>query len=364
MYGKWALKRIQEHINILATPDSVRSDTAENMLNLLSGNAAMAEIGFNVASFLAQYPQSIASFMGEINIGRYLLAALDYLKAPKLFNETVREKSTVMRRRVFNYAKEYLQQMEKEGKLKGAQLTLAKAAMKMQEIADWQTVSIGWWAVYQKEVNSNGGNEEAAIAQADKVVLDTQPTMDETELPPYLRGGKGHLPKALVRYAVPLNVVWNQITYGIPFMIKNKGLGSAVSLYAGLAIANTIVAAMRGKLSDDDDDPVAAARKIAYYAVLSPVAESVPLVSDLVSWTAERVVTGKKIPLLQSKLYPMAETVGKAGVEWFEQNYQKAAWDSLIASLYAAGLPASQIKKIKTALEEGTFWPVIGFNTK
>jgi hypothetical protein len=57
----------------------------------------------------------------------------------------------------------------------------------------------------------------------------------------------------------------------------------------------------------------------------------------------------------------MAEMVLKAGVEWVEQNYQKAAWDSLIASMYATGLPASELKKIKAAIEDGSFWPVIGF---
>jgi hypothetical protein len=158
-----------------------------------------------------------------------------------------------------------------------------------------------------------------------------------------------------------LNTVWNQISYGIPNAIKNKQLGSAIGLYAGLAVANTLVAAMRGKLSDEDDDTEDRIRKVAYYAALSPVTETVPLVSDLVSWTAERIATGKKIPRFQSKLYPLAEMVGRAGVEWVEQNYQTAAWDSLIASLYATGLPASELKKIKTAIEEGTFWPVIGF---
>jgi hypothetical protein len=379
MYGKFALARLRNHINVLSAPESVRKSTAEGWLDGLSGKAALAEIGFNVASYMAQYPQSAAAFLGHVNAGEYLAAVTEYLKDPKLFNEMVKEKSTVMRHRVINYAQEYFNRMKESGKFTAAQLKVAGAAMKMQEVADWQTVSTGWWAVYQKEVNANGGNEEAAIAKADEVVLDTQPTMEETELSPIFSGTSG-LPKGITRYGMPLNVVWNLLSYpiasmisgGIPNAVKNGTVQRLVAVYAAFGLANALVALMRGQFSDDDDDLEDKIRLLAYYVVASPLAESVPLAGDVTSPVVKSAFTGKREPVYPRKLYPMLETGGKAAREWIaglnedsrrkrEEQFKKAAWDALWTGMYGVGLPANQARKIKTALEEETFWPVIGF---
>jgi hypothetical protein len=377
MYGKFAMNRLRDHINILGAPDSIRSDTAENYINAMSGNAALAEIGFNVASYLAQYPQSAAAFFGHVNLGEYLTATLEKIKHPKAFNDWVMEKSTVMRHRIINYAQEYLKGLKERGKLTAAQMKIAEIGMKMQEAADRQTVSIGWWAVYQKEIKKNGGDEEAAIAKADKVVLETQPTMEESEVAPIFRGGKGHLPKALTRYGVPLNVIWNQITHpiyniastGIPNAIKNKTIQNLIGVYAAFGIANALVALARGKLSDDDDDDEEKMKKLMYYLLASPLAESVPLISSLTGWAAERVISKKKPQLFRQNLYPMAELGVQSIVEWteledakdFKKALRKAIIDTMSTTSYALGLPANQLRKIITGYEAKSFWPVIGF---
>jgi hypothetical protein len=325
---------------------------------MLTGKAALAEIGFNVASYVAQYPQSWAGFIGHVSPLELLGAVVKGISDPKTFKALVLEKSTVMRHRVINYAKEYINRMKEEGKLSGAQLKLAQAAMKMQEIADFHTVSTGWYAVYSKELR-NGATEEAAIVRADEVVLETQPTMEETELPPALRSGK--LPKALTRYGAPLNTVWNQLTFGIPYAIRNRQIANIVSLYAAFGIANLLVALMRGKFSDDDDDTEDKLRKTAYYLLASPLTESVPLVSDLVDWAAERAITGKRTYRYPRNLTPMGESAAKALVELVEGDIRKAAEDVLITGMYGTGLPVNQARKIKQAFEDKDLWPVIGF---
>jgi hypothetical protein len=233
--------------------------------------------------------------------------------------------------------------------------------MKMQAIADWQTVSTGWYAVYSKELR-NGATEEAAIARADNVVYETQPDMEETELSPAFRGGK--LPKALTRYGAPLNVVWNQLTFGIPYAIKNGKIANIVSLYAAFGLANLLVALVRGKFSDDDDDEEDKLRKAAYYLLASPLVESVPLISDLTSWAAERVITGQKIYLYPKNLVPMGESAVKAVVELSEGDIKKAAEDALTTGMYLTGLPANQARKIKQAFEDKDLRPVIGYRKK
>jgi hypothetical protein len=44
-----------------------------------------------------------------------------------------------------------------------------------------------------------------------------------------------------------------------------------------------------------------------------------------------------------------------------EKLFKKAMWDTVFTGMYGTGLPANQVKKFKTAYEEETFWPVIGF---
>jgi hypothetical protein len=369
MYGDWALKRIREYINILAAPESARNKTAEGWLDMATGKAALAEIGFNVASYIAQYPQSWAGFIGPVTPLDLLGAVVKGISDPKTFKALVLEKSTAMRHRVINYADEYISRMKESGKFSAAQIKLAAAAMKMQAIADWQTVSTGWYAVYSKELR-NGATEEAAIARADNVVYETQPDMEETELSPAFRGGK--LPKALTRYGGPLNVVWNQLTFGIPYAIKNRQIANIVSLYAAFGLANLLVALARGKFSDDDDDAEDKLRKGAYYILASPLAESVPLISDLTSWAAERVITGQKTYLYPKNLVPMGESAARAVVELAEIDkatdkeaaIKKAAWDVLTTGMYLTGLPANQARKIKQAFEDKDLRPVIGYRKK
>ncbi|MDR2662717.1 MAG: hypothetical protein LBC31_06940 [Treponema sp.] len=366
MYGDWALKRIRETINIMAAPESARNQTAEGWLDMWTGNAALAEIGFNVASAIAQYPQSLAGFMEHVTPWELLGAAVKGISDPKTFKALVLEKSTAMRHRIINYSEEYVKRMKAEGKLSAAKIKLAEAAMKMQEIADWQTVSTGWYAVYSKELRK-GAADEAAIAYADKVVYETQPDMEETELSPTFRSGK--MARSIKRYGAPYNVVWNQITFGIPYAIKNGQIANIVRLYAAFGVANLLVAMMRGKFSDDDDDEEDKLRKAAYYLLASPLTGSVPLISDLTDWAAERIITGEKTYRYPKNLTPMGESAGRAIVELAEINkaadkeaaIKKAAWDVLTTGMYLTGLPANQARKIKQAFEEKDIRPVIGY---
>jgi hypothetical protein len=204
--------------------------------------------------------------------------------------------------------------------------------------------------------------------------------MDETELSPIFRGGKGHLPPPLTRYGAPLNVVWNQLSYpiasmisgGIPNAIKNGTLQQLVGVYAAFGLANALVAAMRGKFSGEDGDEDEKFRLLAYYLIASPLAESVPLFSGGVSWAAESVIKGEMVYRYPQRMFPLGEITAQALVEWGDaiarhgeknsgKRYKKAVWDSIFAGMYGAGLPANQLKKIRTAFEEETFWPVIGF---
>jgi hypothetical protein len=296
---------------------------------------------------VAQYPQSAAAFGGYVNPLEYLSAAIKSRTNHKEFVAEVRSKSTVMKSRVINYAREHVTRMEETGKLKEGTQKFYEAAMWMQEVADFTTVSIGWKAIYDKELRA-GKSETAAIEWADEIVLETQPNMKETELAPLFRG-KDSFRKSMLRYGAPLNVVWNQLSYGIPNAMKQKNMRYIIGIYASMAVANMIVAALRGKipLGEDDDDEEARIKKLAYYLIFSPIAESVPIVSGLAESIVESSIEGRKVPRFAPRYFPAAEYFGEALIDaTAKEDYAKAAIDAATAFGYTSGLPVNQARKL------------------
>jgi hypothetical protein len=77
---------------------------------------------------------------------------------------------------------------------------------------------------------------------------------------------------------------------------------------------------------------------------------------------------GKKITVVIGIGYYNGEVPGGAFAGLNEEDrkkreklFGKAIWDTIFTGMYGTGLPANQVKKFKTAKEEGSFWPVIGF---
>jgi hypothetical protein len=129
---------------------------------------------------------------------------------------------------------------------------------------------------------------------------------------------------------------------------------------------------MRGQFSDDDDDLEDKMRLLAYYVVASPLAESIPLLSNFTAPGIRFAFTGKREIVLPQRPMPMAELGAKAAQEWIaglnedsrkkrDDLLGKAVRDTIFTGMYGTGLPVNQVRKMLTAKEEGTFWPVIGF---
>jgi hypothetical protein len=356
MYGGWAVSRIQEYINLLAAPKSEAESDTKAAMRKLSGSVALARISYNIASWLAQYPQSIAPFFAHVGPGAILQAARLYMDNPKI----AMEKSAVARNRVQSYAREYLNALKKTD-MSGFDKAAAKAAelgMMGQEHADRTMTGIGWTAVYLSDLGK-GKTEEEAIAGADKVLNETSPNMEDTNLAPIFR--KGSSVKELVRFGAPLNLMWNMLAYKMPTEIRNGNMRYAVGLLTATAAANIAVAAMRGAFRDDDDDKEQPARKLLYHGIAEGYTSAVPFshLSNMAGWAAQRVILGKKMSPLQGQVFPLAETAIRGMVNMSEGEWDKAALNALDVAGYIKGLPSGQARKFVRAAQKGDPWEII-----
>ncbi|MDR3284666.1 MAG: hypothetical protein LBS97_05770 [Treponema sp.] len=363
-YGEWAMRRLDTHVNMMGLPPSARlapaSDSAGALARAFEGNTGAAMIAFNIPSWLAQYPQSIAPFFAKADPVFVLQALAEVMKPGSDLAERVWEKSPMVKNRVINTAQDYHESLQRQdSKWKRAQGKMIEIGMIGQRHADRTMVAAGWWALYETG-RQKGMSDADATVWADEITAETQPNLKDIEVaPPFRDKGPG---KLFFRFAQPLNVVWQNLTYD-SFMSKEKSFGKIVGMFTAYGIAALIVAAMRGAIydGDDEDEKGDVMRRVFYYLTVSSFAESVPLIADMASAGAERMITGdgklyeRQYFRLAKELFDIPGHVGDA--EW-----EKALWDAVQAAGLATGAPVSQANRAKRAIENEDLWTLFGHN--
>jgi len=365
IYGKWAVDRLYQHINMIGLPPSAKIDSAwENAAGLgrlLAGNAGVAYIAFNVPAWLAQYPNSIAAFFGKADARFILSSCLEVLKPGGDLVERVFAKSPKVKQRVINVAEEYRQYLaEDPGKLKQLHAKAIEIGMTGQRHADQTMVAAGWWALYQTALK-NGKSEEDAVVFADEITAETQPDLHALETSPmYKDPGLGRL---FLRFTQPLNMVWQNLTYD-SFVSREKSFGSTVARITAYGTAALIVAALRGGLAKKDGedlDPEELMRRVFYYLVVSQFAESTPLIGNMMSGSMEKLITGEGT-VYAEKYFELASRILNIPGKLTSENFEGALKDAMTALGLGVGLPVSQANRIIKAVQEENPWIVFGFN--
>ena len=365
MHGKWAVDRIYKHINMVGLPPSAKlhnaMDNASNLGRLLAGNAGVAFIAYNIPAWLAQYPNSIAAFFGKAD-ARFILSSLfEVMKPGSDLVEKVFEKSPKVKNRVINVAEEFRQHLEKQdGKLKEIHAKFIEIGMMGQRHADQTMVAAGWYALYQTALK-DGKSEEDAVVFADEITSETQPDLNALETSPMFKEeGAG---KLFLRFLEPLNKVWQNLTYD-SFISREKSFAIVIPRIIAYGTAALIVAAMRGALSNKDDEEIEKdemIRKVFYYMLFAQITESVPYIGSMVSGTAERLITGEGVNY-QQRYFELAQRVLNIPEKLLKENFEGAIKDALSALSLGAGLPISQINRIIKSVQEEDPWIIFGYN--
>jgi len=367
VYGEWAVKRLYQHINMLGLPPSAKLnnawDNAAGMGRMLAGNAGVAYIAYNIPAWIAQYPNSMAAFFGKADARFILSACLEMMKPGSDLVERVFEKSPKVKQRVINVAEEYRKHLaEQPGKLKQFHAKFIEIGMMGQRHADQTMVAIGWWALYQTALKKGMGEEDAVVF-ADEITAETQPDLNALETSPrYKDQGLGGL---FLRFTQPLSVVWQNLTYD-SFISREKSFGSTIAKITAYGTAALIVAALRGGLAkkdDEDMDKDELMRRVFYYMVVSNFAESTPLIGNMVSGAAEKLVTGEGT-IYQDRYFDLAWRILNIPGRLTEEDMEGAVRDAINALGLGVGLPVSQVNRIIKAVKEEDPWIIFGFDPK
>jgi hypothetical protein len=302
---------------------------------------SVAKRAFNVASGLAQFPQTLAPMLAHTTPQNLLQAAL-LLKKDHNF---VYNRSALARNRVMNFAEESKRSMQRA--MKGSKLgrgasKALDAGFILQRIADSSMTSWGWTAAYLTAVQK-GRTEAEARKAADAVLGDTQPNMREDELSPIFRK-KGGLNTVLRYFATSMNSVYQIYGYKIPRAIMNKDFGYVIKQLIFIGAAQYIVRFMYGLFNDDDDKEENKIAAAFHTALVEPFTTSLPgnEMAHLADWAAKRVITGKKEQPRAERSLPLVYDTAKFFVDAAEavkepRKRAKHARDAVIDLAQAAG---------------------------
>jgi hypothetical protein len=126
-----------------------------------------------------------------------------------------------------------------------------------------------------------------------------------------------------------------------------------IAFAAGQAITSLALAALLGKLGDDDDDEKDKALKIAYWTMLDPLMATIPfgVAQSDIQWAVERMVTGEKDYKYSPQMIPLLNTFTQFAVDAKELNTNRLVDDAVGLLGYGFGLPRTQALRIMKATE-------------
>ncbi|MDR2134596.1 MAG: hypothetical protein LBP27_05760 [Treponema sp.] len=346
IYGPELLNRIKTEINALANPQSFKDErNIDLIIKVIRGNTAAAYLAFNVPSVLKQFAASPLPYMAHVNPVQYAASALRFLSNPVEFSRGIKEKSAIMRHRQANPAFGVLRQLQENSKGKRGLAAFQSAGMKGLEIADWVSVAVGWDAVYEKAL-AEGLSEQEAVARADDVTLQTQPSSREQDLPPLYKNQPEAM-KIITQFTTSLNPIWNQFTYDLPVAVKNRQFGHAVSMLVAYGLAGWGIGAVTSLFSkdDDDDDEDTKRRRFLYWS-FSQALDSVPLLGNGVSALAEQLITGQRRRQFTSPVFPAGQKLLDAASRAGAGDWDRAAQNLAEGIGIGIGAPVSATKQV------------------
>jgi hypothetical protein len=223
---------------------------------------------------------------------------------------------------------------------------------------DRVSVAGGWIGAYRKKLSElqkqQGMTEEIrdrmASEYADEVVLRTQPTGDKLELSPLFKmGGEGM--KIITQFQTSLNVIWKNLTYDVPAMVRNHETARIVGQITGYVLAGALLGAVAEGHDDDDDTAKEKLLNWLYWST-TQFSQATPLLGNEVDSVLRSLVTGDKPEYFSRDLFPAASNILSGIVDITQENYGRAVRNLSEGFGYATGLPVSGTKQAIRAFEE------------
>ncbi|MFA5584042.1 MAG: hypothetical protein WDA09_07490, partial [Bacteriovoracaceae bacterium] len=361
-YGYSMMNNLDNYINEAINPASFRRvEGGDKLLRALRGNLGAAYLAWKFSGLVLQQITSPMPFTADISAPRLFMAYKDIMLHPVKTWEFIIERSKMMKNRSMNPIIQLILERSQERTTS----KLSKLNKQQQEIGslgltwvDRFSVMGGWLAAYQQELEklqqnldlSDARREILASEYADEVVLRTQPTGDPLELSPMFKMG-GEAMKIITQFQVSLNVIWKNLTYDIPTMVKNHEYVRAIGQVTGYVLAGAILGAVAEGHKPDDDAKKKALNWL--YWSTTQFSEAVPLISNQVDELMNSAITGEKPHYFGNDIYPAATSIISGLTDITQKNYLRALKRLSEGFGYSIGLPVSGVKQAIRATKEG-----------
>jgi len=300
-YGRAAVNYIDKYISELANPRTEGTKPElDKIIRAVRGNTAAAYLSWKTSSIVKQFITSPAPFFAYMNPIEYWGTFIDFITHKDLWNEII-ELSPHMKHRSTNLMTELVKEQAKQqfdNKALAAISKFNKKGMEGLELIDRVCVAPGWLALFRKEhkrlTNENKLSEQdirlKAAQYADDITRLTQPSSRADDLSPLFKGNN-ELGKAFLQFTQSLNVIWQNIRYDMPLMMREKKFSN----YAGMIIGYTVAGVILGAITvgfDDDDDGKEIAKKLAFFAT-TQFTDAFPLIGSEATRFTELLLTGE-----------------------------------------------------------------------
>lgn len=308
-HGNAILTDLDNYINEVAN-SALFSDTQEinGIIGKLRGGLYTAYLGYKMSGIVLQGITSPMPSLQEVNPAALAKGLLQMTFHPVSTWKKICELSPYMEHRSMNPAIEAIRKYASQytdSKMKTAYKQFLEFGTEGLEMIDRWAVAGSWLAVYEKKLKELGDSAEgikAAAHYADNFIRDTQPTGDATELAPLFKS-KNAFAQAFTQFQVSLNVIWNNITYDLPRVVKHHEFAKAAGIVFGYALAGMLLN-LAQDWPDEDKEPEDIAKQLAY-AATTQFTQSVPLLGSITDGISKSLITGESgFVYNTNQLYP------------------------------------------------------------
>ena len=365
-YGKALIEDIDDHINEVMNPQAFnRARGADKMLRAMRGNLGAAYLAWKLSGLVLQ---AITS-PNAISLQTYPLLSLikgylDMSIHPFETWEIVSSKSQMMKNRTPNPIIELILKQSQDygdGKLRNSMPGNRRiGTMGLTLVDRWAVAGDGWLHTgrslgkWKLRLIGQGRKRLQWIMQM-KLYSGPSPQGDSVELSPLFKMG-GEPAKAITQFQTALNVIWTNITYDVPHMVKdsrNKTLPDsvrkaqfrrAVGQVTGYVLAGAILGAVQ-EGHDDDDEALQKLRDWIYWS-FTQFTGSVPIIGNAMDEVANSIITGEKPMYYSTDIFPAISNMLDGVVDISQGDFDKALKNLGEGFGYFTGAPVSGMKQI------------------
>ncbi len=242
---------LSNYVKRVANPNIYKGfGTMETLSRKLRGNMAMAYLSYNLLTIAKQAP-SLVLYLKDAGADALLSSFGEFVTNPKALLEKVSKLDPQIRANVIAREFEALERARDPG-LQKLINKVGRTGLQGIIFLDRIIRSIGWNAVYEKELSLHGSQNEA-IREAQNSTLRTQPTASAKDLADLYT--QNEVLNWFLIFTQQLNQIWNIVTYDVFAHWNNKNYQKTASDVIAVSLNAMLIWMITNKrLPEDEDD--------------------------------------------------------------------------------------------------------------